>query len=98
MAMNKSAVRLDHLRHDLAQDHVLVDALHSGFLVLHGIASAAVQQSMCAPRGPVAEIAALDDGHIAAAQRQIVCGGYAGKSCPDDNYMRFTHSLSDMSP
>jgi hypothetical protein len=85
------AVWFDDLRNDPAQDHVLVDAFHRRFLILHRIAPAAVQQAVGASGCPMAEIAAFDDGHLTAAQCQIVRGGYAGKSCSDDDDMGFTH-------
>jgi hypothetical protein len=57
-----------------------------------------MQQSVGATGCPIAKIATFHHGYIAAAQRQIMRRGDPGKSCSDDDHMRFTHPLSEFSP
>ncbi len=76
---------LDGVRHDPAQDAVLVDALARRFGVAHGVAPAGVQQPVVAAGRAVGQIAPLDQRHAQPAQRQVQRGPAARRAAADDD-------------
>ena len=76
---------LDGVRHDPAQDAVLLDALARRFRVAHGVASARMQQPVVAARRAVGQIGPLDQRHPQPAQRQVERGPAARRAAADDD-------------
>ena len=74
---------LDGVRHDLAQDAVLFDALARRLRVVHRIAPARMQQAVVAPRRAVGQVGALDQRHPQAAQCQVQGRPAAGRAAAD---------------
>ena len=80
-------VLLERARRDLPEDAVLLDALHGGLVVVHGVARAAVQQAVVATGRAGRELAALDERDAQAAQREVVRERAAGSAAADDQDM-----------
>ena len=84
----QAVILLERSRAYPPQDLVLGDALDRGGTVGRGVAGAAVEQAMMAPRGSGSDLAPLDEGHAQAAERQIVGQSAAGAAAADDQDVR----------
>ena len=68
------------------QDTVFADAFCCTFAVGHGIACAAVQQSVVASGGAGCEVLAFDQKHLEASQGTVAgCSGSCGTSANDND-------------
>ena len=75
---------LDRMRDDPAQDRVLGDALLGRHRILDHVAAAGVQQPVEAAARSLAEVAALDQHDVEAAQRGVPGHPGAGGAAADD--------------
>ena len=83
--------RLDAALANLAEDRVLLDALLGSLLILHCIASAAVQQAMITRAGAIDEIPLLNEHDIHATHREVAQDTYARSTAANHNDCCFFH-------
>ena len=78
----------------LAQNHVFPDTLHGRFVVRHGIAGSAVQQSVVASGRSGRDVGALQQQRTDAPQRAVTCNARSGRpAADDDDIIRLLHRL-----
>ena len=75
---------LDAVGSDLAQDHVLADALLRRVRVLDGVAPARMQQPVEAPARAFGQVGAVDEDDVEAAQGGVPRHAGAGGAAADD--------------
>ncbi len=86
-----AARSLDAALADLAEDRILLNALLRCLLILHCIASTAVQQAMITRAGAVDEVAFLNEHDIHATHCEVTQDSYARSAAADDNDCCFFH-------
>ena len=78
---------LDAVGSDLAQDHVLADALLRRVRVLDGVAPARMQQPVEAPARALGQVGAVGEDDVEAAQGGVPRHAGAGGAAADDEHV-----------
>ena len=89
-----AAARLDAGFSDPAKNRILFDTLLRRFLILHCIASAAVQKTMVTGACAVDEVTLLDEQGIHAAHCEVTQNTDPSRATADHNDCRFFHANS----
>ena len=75
------------VRHNAAQDFILLGALGRRLRILDDIAPTAVKQPVIATAGAVRQVALLDQHRAYAAQRQVAQHAHAGRTTADHKHI-----------